>query len=86
MSIITFTYKEYATARAFLHGDCSNDEITTLLEGGVITLEEGDSVYDAGFEGSDQELIESILENRTKKYTLQFIDNKHDGYFIVGKL
>ena len=85
MSIITFTYKEYKAAREFLQ-DCSDDEITTLLEGGVITLDEGCSVYEAEFEGTDEELIHDILDLRIKKYTLQFINNKDGGYFIVGKL
>ena len=86
MSIIKFSYKEYANARAFIRDGCTNDEQTMLLEGGVITLEEGCSIYEAEFDGTDEELIESILELRTKKYTLQFIDNNHDGYFIIGRL
>jgi hypothetical protein len=85
MSIIEFTYKEYKNALEFLQS-CSDDEITTLEEGGVITIDEGCSVYEAEFDGTDEELIADVLELRVKKYTLQFIDNKDGGYFIVGRL
>jgi hypothetical protein len=86
MSMLNLTYKNYPTARAFLRDGCSDNEITMLLEGGVITMEEGDSIYDAEFEGTDEELSRDILELRTHKYTLQFVDDRNDGYFIVGRL
>ncbi len=35
---------------------------------------------------SDQECIEQILDKRKEKYTVEFIETRRDGYFVIEEI
>ena len=92
--IIKNNYKEYSTAYCFLL-DCSLKEIKSVFKGNILKetfkLEKEDlcefiSEYLNSLGWSDEEIILEVLKNRDKKYILNFVDDRQDGYFEVFEL
>lgn len=92
--IIENNYKEYSTAYDFLL-DCNLAEIKSVFKGDILKealrLKKEDlcefiSLYLNSFGWSDEEIILEVLKNRDKKYILNFVDDRQDGYFEVFKI
>lgn len=87
-------YKEYSTAYCFLL-DCSLKEIKSVFKGNILKesirlkkeeLCEFISGHLISLGWSDEEIILEVLKNRDKKYILNFVDDRQEGYFEVFEL
>jgi hypothetical protein len=86
MSIAKTKVTVVSGARQFFKDVCTDDEITMLLEGEVITMGEGDSVYDAEFDDEDEGIITDVLNLRKEKYIIDFREDNEDGYFVITEI
>lgn len=84
-------YKEYSTAYNFLLS-CKVKEIKEVFKDYLFPIEiskkEFEVIYNDlnSFGWSDEEIILEVLKNRDKKYILNFVDDRQDGYFEVFEI
>ena len=84
--MIASNVREYSVSREFLIKESSVEEIKqvyyeidfkkakTIEEMNDLLIEDGTT---------DEEIIENILDHKKGNFIVEFVDNRHDGYFKV---
>jgi hypothetical protein len=49
-------------------------------------VDDVDDVYDSKYFRSDEDEIKDMLDEMPDRYTMMFIDDRHDGYFVIRKI
>jgi hypothetical protein len=49
-------------------------------------VDDVDDIYDSKYFRSDEDEIKDLLDEMPDRYTMMFIDDRHDGYFVIRKI
>jgi hypothetical protein len=49
-------------------------------------VDDVDDIYDSKYFRSDEDEIKDLLDEMPDTYTMMFIDDRHDGYFVIRKI
>ena len=84
--IIASNVKEYNTSRSFLIKESSVEEIKQVYyEIDFKKLETIEEMNDLLIKGgtTDDEIIENILDHKKGNFIVEFVNDRHDGYFKI---